>query len=69
MANEERGELAFAVTTAQSLLKWMGVSVKDARQFVDNEGPYYSDGNESVEIPAVADGARDPVFPDMGGEF
>jgi len=36
---------------------------------VDSEGPYYSGGNELVEIPVVVDGAQDPVFPDMGGEL
>lgn len=69
LANEERGEFAFAVSTAHSILKWMKMSFEDARKLVDSEGPYYSCGNELVEIPALVDGVRDPVFPAMGGQL
>ena len=66
IANEERGEFGFAITTAESILKWLNMSVEDARKFVDGKGPYYSGGNELVEIPGLVDGAQDPIFPVMG---
>lgn len=65
LAEEERGEMAFAIRTTEYLLKWMGMTVQDAKNAVQNYGPYYSGGDEHVEIPAVPEGGRDAVFPDM----
>ena len=67
LAEEERGETAFAVRTAESLLKWMGMTVLDAKNSIKNHPAYYSGGDERVEIPAVPEGGRDVIFPDMGG--
>lgn len=69
LAEEERGELAFAVKCAKALLKFMMLTVADAEQFVNNQGPYYSCGEEEVEIPASLDGIPDPIFPDMNNVF
>lgn len=65
---EERAELSFARLTARNLLKWLKMSVQEAKTFVE-ESPYYSPGTERVEIPALADGTPDTIFPDMKGVF
>jgi hypothetical protein len=67
LAKEERGEILFAVRTAESLLKWMGMTVKDAKKAVEDQVAYYLGGEEVVEIPAVPEGGRDVVFPSMDG--
>lgn len=67
LADEERGELAFATESAQRLLKWMGLTREQASEFVDRQGAYYLPGEEIVEIPAVENGLEDPIFPPMGG--
>lgn len=65
LAEEERGELAFASQCAKALLRFMGLNFTSAQHFVDSQGPYYSAGEENVEIPALANGAPDTIFPDM----
>lgn len=65
LADEERGELAFASECAKALLKFMGFTVTGAQEFVDGQGPYYSDGDEKVVIPGLHKGVPDPIFPDM----
>ena len=67
LAEEERGEMAFAVRTAEWLLKWMGMTIKDARKAVKDQAAYYLDGDEHVEIPALPEGGKDVVFPGMDG--
>ena len=67
LTNEERGELAFAVDTAECLLKWMNMTVAEANAYVDAQGPYYSGGSEIVDIPALTEGVKDAIFPEMGG--
>ncbi|KAG8221215.1 hypothetical protein J3R82DRAFT_2793 [Butyriboletus roseoflavus] len=59
--------MAFAVKCAESVLSWMGLTVSTAKNFVDSHGPYYSGGDEEVEIPALLDGADDPIFPAIDG--
>lgn len=63
--SEEGGEIAFAAKDARCLLTWMKMSVEEAEQFVDKGGPYYSGGDEVVNIPALAEGAEDPIFPNI----
>jgi hypothetical protein len=65
LANEERGELAFAAKCAKALLRFMKLTVADAEEFVNRQGPYYSGGDEKIEIPARLNGVPDPIFPDM----
>lgn len=65
LTKEEGGELAFAVDTAESILKWINFTVEEAREYVDTQGPYYSGGCERVEIPALREGEEDPVFPSL----
>lgn len=67
LAEEERGEIAFAVRTAESLLKWMGMTVEDAKKAVEDHVAYYLGGDERVEIPAAPEGSRDVIFPYMDG--
>lgn len=69
LADGERGEIAFAILTAKHLLKWMNMTVKDAKGFVDNLGPYYTGGHEHVEFPALERGEKDPIFLDMNDLF
>ena len=59
--------MGFAVECAELLLTWMKMSIDEAKQFVEDRGPYYSDGVETVEIPSLAPGERDPIFPAMKG--
>ena len=65
LAEEERGELAFATQCAESLLQWIGLTKEKANEFIDGQGPYYLPGEEVVEIPALANGLSDPIFPPM----
>lgn len=67
LADEERGEIAFAAKCAQSLLNWMNMTVAEAELFVDGQGPYFSGGEEKIEIPALVEHVKDPIFPDMNG--
>ncbi|KAG6372927.1 hypothetical protein JVT61DRAFT_6961 [Boletus reticuloceps] len=60
---EESADLAFAHSTARSLLKWLNMTVQQAREFVD-KSPYYLPGSEQAKIPPQS--TKDPVFPDMG---
>ncbi|KAG6378030.1 hypothetical protein JVT61DRAFT_13709 [Boletus reticuloceps] len=62
---EEEGsaDLAFARSTARSLLKWLNMTVQQEREFVD-KSPYYLPGSEWAEIPPQR--TKDPLFPDMG---
>ena len=69
LADEERGELAFASTCAKALLGFMNLTVANAKKFVDDQGPYYLPGDEKVVIPALVNGERDEVFPEMDGHF
>lgn len=66
LADEERGELAFAALCAKSLLRWMGITKAQATKFVDDQGAYYLPGDEVVELPALAEGDLDPIFPQLG---
>lgn len=61
-APEEDGEIAFAAQCAHGLLTWMKMNLEEAEKFVDKEGPYYSGGEEVVEIPALAEGSQDRIF-------
>ena len=38
-----------------------------AKDFVDQQGPYYLGGQDAVEIPALAEGDKDPIFPRLIG--
>ncbi|KAG8214274.1 hypothetical protein J3R82DRAFT_9218 [Butyriboletus roseoflavus] len=67
LANEERGEMAFAADCAKALLKFMNMTVDGARKFVCSQGPYYSGGDQEITIPVSPNGLPDPVFPDMSG--
>ncbi|KAG9309152.1 hypothetical protein JVU11DRAFT_10862 [Chiua virens] len=64
---EARGEVTYATQCAKSLLRWMKIDVDKARTFVDNSGPYYSSGDETIELPAVPSKGRDPLFPSLKG--
>lgn len=67
LADEERGELAFAAQCAQSILQWMGLTKEKAKMFVDKQGPYYLPGEDVIEIPASVLGLPDPILPQMHG--
>ncbi|KAG6370279.1 hypothetical protein JVT61DRAFT_12230 [Boletus reticuloceps] len=60
---EESADLVFARSAARRLLKWLNMTVQQAREFVE-KSPYYLSGSERVEIPPPC--SEDPVFPDMG---
>ncbi|KAF8414637.1 hypothetical protein L210DRAFT_3658740 [Boletus edulis BED1] len=62
LADEERGELAFAAKIAQSILKWMDLTEKTAIEFVGRQGAYYLPGNETVQLPLPQ-----TIFSDMKG--
>ena len=63
LAKEEQGELAFAIQCAESLLQWIGLTKEKANKFIDGHGAYYLPGEEVVEIPALANGLSEPIFP------
>lgn len=65
LADEERGDLAFATQCAHHILKWMNLTKAQAEKFVDDQGPYYLPGEEVVEIPAVVPDVPDSVFPPL----
>ncbi|KAN0082697.1 hypothetical protein V8E55_008492 [Tylopilus felleus] len=51
--DEDWGEMAFAVECTEWLLTWMNITFEEAKQFIQDQGPYYSGGVEQVEIPAL----------------
>ena len=63
--DEARGEMAFAAECAERLLTWMNITFEEGKQFVRDQGPYFSGGVEQVEIPALAPGDKDLIFPNM----
>ena len=67
LAEEEQGEIVFVAQCVKSLLQHIGMSKEAAKRYVDAQGPYYSAGQEVVQILALVEGMLDLIFADMNG--
>ncbi|KAH7904348.1 hypothetical protein BJ138DRAFT_1119503 [Hygrophoropsis aurantiaca] len=64
LAEEESGEMTVANNFAAQILKWLNMTVNQAKQYVDGFSAYYEPGDEEVVLPAVVEG-KDPVLDEV----